>query len=456
MSPPKTDGDVHILVVDDEHGILDSLRRIFVREGYRVSVTDNGVEALDIIRNQPVDLVLADIMMPKMNGIELLRAVKAISPAIEVLMMTAFGTVENAVECMREGAYDFIPKPLKRAIVVRSAQRALERRALLRENQVLREVLDSATSGDLIGQSTVVQETLELVAQAAPSQATILLVGESGTGKELVARHIHRLSERRAGSFVAVNCAALPEGLLESELFGHEKGAFTGASSHRQGRFERADGGTIFLDEIGETTAAVQVRLLRVLQEGEIERVGAEATLSIDVRVIAATNRNLEKDVVEGRFREDLFYRLNVIQIGLPPLRRRLGDVALLAQHFLDRFAQKNHKSVKGFSEAALMALDGYAWPGNVRELENTVERAVVLCRREIIGIEDLPASIAAEAAPEKRRHADGMFIPYGTPLAEVEQRVIRDTLERTGGDKKTAARLLGIATRTVYRKLEE
>ncbi len=456
MPDAQGSGETHILVVDDERGILDSLERIFAREGYAVTVTDNGEEALDIIRNQRVDLVLADIMMPKMNGIELLRAVKAISPAIEVLMMTAFGTVENAVECMREGAYDFIPKPLKRAIVVRSTQRALERRALLRENQVLREVLDSTTSGDLIGQSAAMERTLEVVAQAAPSEATILLVGESGTGKELAAQHVHRLSERREESFVAVNCAALPEGLLESELFGHEKGAFTGATSQRQGRFERADNGTIFLDEIGETSAAVQVRLLRVLQEGEIERVGGQEPIRISVRVIAATNRNLEQDVEAGRFREDLYYRLNVIQIVLPPLRDRHGDVALLTQHFLAHFAEKNGKRMEGFSEAALRALDSYAWPGNVRELENTVERAVVLCKREVIGIEDLPAAIAAEAAAEPRANGDGIFIPYGTTLAEIERRVIRETLERTNGDKKTAATLLGIAARTIYRKLDE
>ena len=395
-------------------------------------------------------------MMPKMSGIELLRAVKVMSPAIEVVMMTAFGTVENAVECMREGAYDFIAKPLKRAIVVRSTARALERRSLVAENQVLRAAIDAGPSGDVIGQSTAIRRTLDTVAQAAPSEATILLVGESGTGKERVARHVHRLSERKTGAFIAVNCAALPEGLLESELFGHEKGAFTGAASQRQGRFERAHGGTIFLDEIGETSAAVQVRLLRVLQEGEFERVGGQDIVKVDVRVIAATNRNLEEDVAAGRFREDLYYRLNVIRIELPPLRDRHGDVALLAQHFLRRFADKNNKSVAGFSEAAMKALDAYDWPGNVRELENTIERAVVLCRSDVVGIEDLPEGIAARGGDGPRAGGDGIFVPFGTPLAEIEKRVIKETLERTGGDKKTAARLLGIAARTIYRKLDE
>ncbi|HSI05263.1 MAG TPA: sigma-54 dependent transcriptional regulator, partial [Myxococcota bacterium] len=299
----------HILVVDDEPGIRESLQKILEREGFVVTITDSGTEALDKVRGERINLILSDVMMPKMSGIELLRAVKAISPAIEVVMMTAFGTVENAVECMREGAYDFIPKPLKRAVVVSSVQRALERQGLVRENRVLREAVQASADSEIAGSSVALKATLEMLAQAAPSQATILLVGESGTGKELLARRVHKLSDRSSGPYVAVNCGALPEGLLESELFGHEKGAFTGAAARREGRFERASGGTIVLDEIGETTSAVQVRLLRVLQEGEIERVGGNDTLKVDVRVIAATNRNLEDDVREGRFREDLYYR---------------------------------------------------------------------------------------------------------------------------------------------------
>jgi len=447
----------HILVVDDEAGILASLQKILEREDYQVTTTDNGEEALDVVRNSRVDLVLADIMMPKMNGIELLRTIKAFSPSVEVVMMTAFGSVENAVECMREGAYDFIPKPLKRAIVVRSVQRALERRDLVRENQVLREAISVAGGADIVGQSAAWQRTLDVVSQAAPSAATILLAGESGTGKELLAKHVHRLSERPDGPFVAVNCAALPDTLLESELFGHEKGAFTGAANKREGRFARADGGTILLDEIGETTAAVQVRLLRVLQEGHIERVGGQEVVPVDVRVVAATNRNLEEDVKDGRFREDLFYRLNVIQLTVPPLRERRGDVPLLAQHFLNIYADKNNKQLRGFSEAALKALDGHEWPGNVRELENTVERAVVLCRGDVIGVEDLPEPIAGASARNGNvGDRDSVAIPIGTPLEEVEKILIQETLKRTGGDKKMAARLLGIHARTIYRKLGE
>lgn len=447
----------HILVVDDEHGILASLKKIYERENFRVSTTDSGEEALEIVRSEHVDLVLSDIMMPKMSGIELLRAVKAISPSIEVVMMTAFGTVENAVECMREGAYDFVSKPLKRAIVVRCVQRALEHRSLVHENQILRETIENVTQGDVVGQSASIRLTLETLAQAAPSQATVLLYGESGTGKELLAQKVHSLSDRKGGPFVAVNCAALPDNLLESELFGHEKGAFTGASARREGRFERASGGTLFLDEIGETSSAVQVRLLRVLQEGEIERLGGNEIIPVDVRVVAATNRSLEQAVEKGEFREDLYYRLNVIQIEVPPLRNRHGDIILLAQHFLARFAEKNNKTMRGFSEAALRVLESHRWAGNVRELENTIERCVVLCRGDIVGVDDLPKHINKDAPASQQVHQeDGIFVPYGVPLEEVEKKIIRHTLERTGGDKNTAARLLGIASRTIYRKLDE
>ena len=448
----------HVLVVDDEAGILESLAKILEREGYRVSTTDSGVAALDIVRAEPVDLILSDIMMPAMSGIELLRAVKAISPSLEVIVMTAFGTVDTAVECMREGAYDFITKPLKRAIVVRSVQRALERHGLLHENRILREAAqgDLQTQHALIGQSAALRECLHLVEQAARSEATILLVGESGTGKELLARHIHATSSRAAAPFVAVNCAALPEALLETELFGHERGAFTGATQRHEGRFERARHGTLLLDEVGEMAPAVQVRLLRVLQEGQIERVGGTETIDVDVRVIAATHRNLEEEVRTGRFREDLYYRLNVIQVVVPPLRERIGDVPLLAQHFLGRFATKNKKAVRAFSEGAVRALEAYGWPGNVRELENALERAVVLCRGEVIGIDDLPQAVASSVTRVPKPDADGLWVPFGTPLEEIERRVIDATLERCGGDKRTAARLLGIAVRTIYRKLGE
>ena len=309
----------------------------------------------------------------------------------------------------------------------------------------------------MVCQSLALQRVLDVVSRATPAVATVLLVGESGTGKEMTARLVHQLSDRPRGPWVAVNCAALPESLLETELFGHEKGAFTGAASQRAGRFERAHGGTIFLDEIGETSAAVQVRLLRVLQEGEIERVGGQDQVRIDVRVVAATHRNLEEDVAAGRFREDLYYRLNVIQIRVPPLRERRGDVPLLAQHFLRQFCDKNRKTIRGFSDGAIKALDSYAWPGNVRELENSIERAVVLCRSDVVGVDDLPEAVRAALGNAERPSApgDGMYVPFGMPLEEVERHVIRETLDRTGGDKKTTARLLGIAARTIYRKMD-
>lgn len=449
----------HILIVDDEECILQSLHKIFDREGYQCTTTDNGAVALEHLRQHRVDVVLADIMMPKMSGLELLRTIKVIAPAVEVIMMTAFGTIEKAVECMRAGSYDFIAKPLRRAIVVRSVQRALERGALVRENADLRDAVQIAQEGgDIIGKSPAMRRTLDRVAQAAPSAATILLTGDSGTGKELLARRLHRLSERAQKAFVAVNCAALPDSLLESELFGHEKGSFTGATQTRRGFFERAHTGTLFLDEIGETSPAVQVRLLRALQEGEIERVGSQGAVSVDVRIIAATHRDLEQDVTAGRFREDLYYRLNVVDIHIPRLLERQGDVVLLAQYFMQRYATKNSKTMRGFSEAALKALDAYDWPGNVRQLENTIERAVVLCRSEYLGIEDLPEAITemhSDGAVNHAAGAEGMYLPFGSTLEDLERHVIRETLKRTGGDKNTTARVLGITARTIYRKLE-
>jgi two-component system response regulator HydG len=352
---------------------------------------------------------------------------------------------------VREGAYDFITKPLKRAVILKSVEKALERQTLVLENQALRAELTGARQhGAIIGNSLALRRTLDIVNQAAPSTATVLVLGESGTGKELLARAIHRGSPRSKGPFVAVNCSALPESIIEAELFGYEKGSFTGAVSSREGRFASADGGTLFLDEVGELPNHIQVKLLRVLQEGEVERLGGKS-VKVDNRVVAATNKNLAAEVAAGRFREDLYYRLNVIAIKVPPLRERLDDVPLLAEYFLHKYAEKNHKHVAGFSAAALDLLCGYHWPGNVRELENAVERAVVLTRNEAIGADDLPPEIHGKPGTNGR----SVTIPIGTPLDEIERRVIHETLRHTGGDKRLAAQLLGIATRTVYRKLE-
>jgi two-component system response regulator HydG len=440
-----------ILVVDDEKGILDSLRRIFTREGHSVVTARSGEEALEVLRQQSVHVVVTDLMMPEMSGSDLLKACRTVAPEAEVIVMTAYGTVENAVAAMKDGAYDFVTKPLKRAQMVRTVTKALEKRNLVLENRALRAELEAARGyGAIVGSSPALRRTLDVIAQAAPSEATVLVMGESGTGKELLARALHQGSRRVNKSFVTVNCAALPESIIEAELFGYEKGAFTGAVTSREGRFAAADGGTVFLDEIGELAPQVQVKLLRVLQQGEVERLGGR-TLRVDVRVVAATNKNLTEEVKQGRFREDLYYRLNVISIDVPPLRHRLEDVPLLAEHFLARFREKNRKKVSGFTSEAMERLASYGWPGNVRELENAVERAVVMTRGEVIDVTDLP--------PEVREGPtyDGRVIsfPIGTPLEEIERRVILETLRRAEGDKRLAAQLLGIATRTVYRKLE-
>jgi two-component system response regulator HydG len=374
--------------------------------------------------------------------------------------MTAYGTVETAVEAMKEGAYDFVTKPLKRAHVVRIVRNALEKQSLLVENRALKAQLQERRRRAIVGTSLAWRRTMDMVMQAAPSEATVLLCGDSGTGKELLARSIHESSPRAGKAFVPVNCAAIPETILEAELFGYEKGAFTGATARREGRFEAADGGTLFLDEIGEIPPQVQVKLLRVLQEGEIERLGAGGKPTrIDIRLVAATNKDLHRAVREGRFREDLYYRLNVISVPIPPLRDRRDDIPLLIEHFIQVYREKNGKAITGCSRRALELLCDYAWPGNVRELENAIERAVVLTRSSSLGEEDLPREVR-EAAWGGAGGAGGgaarvLTFPIGTPLEELERQAIHETLRHTKGDKRLAAQLLGIATRTIYRKLE-
>src|SRR5687768_11005175 len=385
---PAADPGPTVLVVDDEPGIVDSLQKVFEREGLRVLTAGAGLQALEIMRREPVSVLLTDLLMPGMSGMDLLKASKSVSPETETILMTAYGTVENAVEAMKQGAYDFVTKPIKRAHVVRAVLKALEKRALVQENRSLREQLAAQQKKRLIGQSLTWRRTMETVMQAAPSVATVLLLGESGTGKELLARAIHEASPRAAGPFIPVNCAALPESILEAELFGYERGAFTGAVQRHDGRFLQANQGTLFLDEIGEIPTHVQVKLLRVLQEGEVERLGGRTT-KVDMRLVAATNQDLHAAVKEGRFREDLYYRLHVIAVPIPPLRDRRDDVPLLAEHFLKLYAARNGRQLAGFSRAAAEALARYDWPGNVRELENTVERAVVLSRGTTIELDD-------------------------------------------------------------------
>jgi two-component system response regulator HydG len=451
-----------LLVVDDEPEHLISLRRLFEKDGAEVHTAPSGELALDIVKKERVNLILSDLMMPGMTGQELLKAARAIRPEVDVIVMTAYATIEAAVEAMREGAYDFIQKPFKSALIKRVVERALEAQSLRAENVMLRKELAEASPHSvlgrpIIGRSPAMLETMELVQQAAPSTATVLLYGESGTGKELMARAIHEQSQRVGGPLVIVNCAALPEAILESELFGHEKGAFTSAGQRKEGRIERAHLGTLFLDEVGELSPAVQAKLLRVLQEGEFERVGGNDTIQVDFRLVAATNRDLETEVREGKFREDLFYRLNVIAIKLPPLRERPEDIPLIAEHFVRLYAQKNNKRITGLADDAREAMRRYRWPGNVRELENVIERAVVLTRSEMLSLRDLPAPLQkTEPRPEPiQRQGASVVIPIGTKLEEVERVMIRETLKETDGDKSLAAQLLGIAARTIYRKLE-
>ena len=447
------EGSPTVLVADDEAGMRESVARALRREGLQVTAVEDGAAALDALRREPVDLLVADLRMPGLDGLELLRAAKLVAPDMEVVVLSGHATVEEAVEAMKEGAYDFLTKPFDRAPLVRVVRQALERRRLVLENRRLqRQVDDLAGAEELVGRSLQIQEVLRLVRQVAPATTTVLILGESGTGKELVARAIHRLSPRREKPFVCVNCAALPDTLLESELFGHEKGAFTGAVARRQGRFEVADGGTLLLDEVADLSPVAQAKVLRVLQEGEFEPVGASRTIKVDVRVLAATNQDLAQLVADRRFREDLFYRLHVISVTVPPLRERRDDVPLLAQHFLRRHAARNHRTLDGFTEAGLARLADYDWPGNVRELEHAIERAVVLARGPLVDVTDLPEGVA-QAEPSSSRVVP---IPIGMPLEEVEQRLIEETLRQTKGDKELAAKLLGIASRTIYRKLKE
>ena len=442
-----------VLVADDEAGMRESVARALRREGFEVTAVEDGAAALDALRRAPVDLLVADLRMPGLDGLELLRAAKLVAPDMEVVVLSGHATVEEAVEAMKEGAYDFLTKPFDRAPLVRVVRQALERRRLVLENRRLqRQVDDLAGAEELVGRSLQIKEVLRLVRQVAPAPTTVLILGESGTGKELVARAIHRLSPRHEKPFVCVNCAALPDTLLESELFGHEKGAFTGAVARRQGRFEVADGGTLLLDEVADLSPVAQAKVLRVLQEGEFEPVGASRTVKVDVRVLAATNQDLAQLVAEKRFREDLFYRLHVISVTVPPLRERREDVPLLAQHFLRRYAAQNHRTLEGFSEAALARLGDYTWQGDVRELEHVIERAVVLAQGPLVDVRDLPEAIG-QAEPVSSRVVP---IPIGMPLEEVEQRLIEETLRQTKGDKELAAKLLGIASRTIYRKLKE
>jgi two-component system response regulator HydG len=437
-----------ILIVEDDPDSRDALVRTLSGAGYRTLEADNGEKALDMLLRHNSDLLIADLRLPSMDGLELLKRSKSASPDIEVLLVTGYGSVEIAVEAMKEGAYDFIPKPVRKVHLLRAVERAAEKQFLARENRALRSQLERNGSR-VIHASAEMRNIVRMVEQVAASTATVLITGETGAGKEVIAEAIHDLSPRRDRPFLKVSCAALPDTLLESELFGHDKGAFSGADARREGRFELANGGTLFLDEIGEITPAVQVKLLRVLQDGKFERLGGLRTVETDVRIITATNKDLQREIAEHRFREDLFYRLNVINIHLPPLRGRRDDIPLLAMYFLKVYAEKNQKDIEGFSEDAMHALSSYDWPGNVRELENAVERAVVFSTTKII-----PLSVLPQIVPALREAPPTLTFKIGMPWRDLERQAIETALAHTRGNKPLAARLLGIAPRTVYRYL--
>jgi two-component system response regulator HydG len=439
-----------ILVVEDDAESRTAMVKILELAGYKTAECGNGQEGLDRVFEGGIDIVVTDMRLPVMDGVELLKRAKAVDQEIEVIINTGYGTVEVAVEAIKDGAYDFITKPVKKAQLLRAVEKAAEKQYLQRDNRDLRTQLQQSGVKKLIYASAEMREIARMVEQVAPSTATVLLTGESGTGKEVIADAIHSASPRRGKPMVKVSCAALPETLLEAELFGYEKGAFTGANARKEGRFELAAGGTLFLDEIGEITPGVQVKLLRVLQDGKFERLGGTRTIDADVRIITATNKNLQLEVAEKRFREDLFYRLNVINIRIPALRERKDDIHLLAMHFLKLYSDKNQKQIEGFTEDALLALTSYDWPGNVRELENAVERAVVFTNGKLIPLSVLPQNVSAFA---ESRHS--LTFKIGTPLRELERKAIEITLQHARGDKNMAARLLGIATRTIYRHLE-
>ncbi|MEC7987340.1 MAG: sigma-54 dependent transcriptional regulator [Myxococcota bacterium] len=437
-----------ILIVDDEASNRQTLSRVLRREGYDVIEASNGQQALQRLAQSPV-LMISDIQMPKLNGIELLKASRTHHPDTEVILMTAYGTIDTAVEAMKLGAWDFITKPIKRAELLRAVRRAIEKYALSKENRELKDALSRTLPRDWIGNSPTMRRLIIQAKQAADSQASILLLGESGTGKSRLAQKIHKLSPRKNGKLITLNCGAIPETLLESELFGHEAGAFTGAQKQRLGRFELANGGTLFLDEFTEMSTHLQVKLLRVLQEGEFERVGGSTTLRADVRIIAASNRSPRQAIEENRLREDLYYRLNVIQLKLPPLRERKEDIPALSRHFASIHAERNKRPFKEVHPEAMDVLCNWHWPGNVRELENTIERAVVLSQSNLIEKIDLPS----EMLEQKEMQGKKLVFALGTPLKTIERIVIQETLSMVGGDKNRAADLLGITARTIYRR---
>jgi DNA-binding NtrC family response regulator len=443
-----------VLLADDDPLVRKSLSVLLQRHSLDVETAEDGLAALKRVRAGRFEVAIVDLNMPRMSGLDLIRQARAVDPDLEVIVVTGFGTIENAVQAIREGASDYVTKPLIDEELMVRVQRAIEQHRLRHENRTMREELDRRSAFDeIIAFDERMQKLFKVIDSVAPTRTTVLITGESGTGKTMIARAIHRASGRKDAPFVEVNCGALPDTLLESELFGHVRGAFTGAVKDRVGKFEQAGGGTIFLDEIGTATPALQVKLLRVLQDRQVERVGDSRTLQVDVRVILATNMDLRAMVRDGRFREDLFYRINVVSLDLAPLRERLHDIAPLARHFLERFARENQKDVTDFSPDAMAALLGYPWPGNVRELENAIERAVVLSRKPIIEAEDLPKrSPEAGAFPGD----EDVILPLKIAIQGPEKRIIEKALARNAGNRQNTAAMLGVNRTTLFNKMKK
>lgn len=440
-----------ILIVEDDPRVGESLRLFFKKKGYSTLLASNGKEGLHLFRQETVDLVITDVVMPKMGGLELLEAVKGLRPETEVIVISAQGTIEKAVQAMKLGAFDFIEKPINPRVLSLLAERALEKQTLILQNRDLRSQLeDKFHFRNIIGRSEKMVKIFELIRHIAPYDSSVLIIGESGTGKELIANAIHYNSPRATMPFIKVSCASLSEGIIESELFGHEKGAFTGAIASRKGRFEMAHQGTLFLDEVEDIPLSTQIKLLRVLQEGEFERVGGNKTLKVNIRIIAASNRDLQEAVKASTFREDLYYRLNVVNIKLPPLRERKEDISFLIQFFIEKFNKKYKMKVKGVSQRAMNLLMDYSWSGNVRELENTIESSLVINTPEVLDLQHLPQEIR-----DFKEEQEVIPFKIGTPLEDMEREMLLQTLKATKGNKQKAAKLLGINVRTIHRKME-